>query len=151
MARKEDEKLTLVSSEFVKSIAEEAEIQIDNEKVRFLYNFNRHLLAGQLPLIFLQLIQQLAEDVTFQLRQIVDQARRVAKRSRRKKIIGDDVNAVLEDRNECPLMVEDYKPKKRLEMEKETIFYEESPMIKVPKTGSEIQVRSRLESSAQRS
>ena len=41
MARKEDEKLTLVSSEFVKSIAEEAEIQIDNEKVTFLYNFNR--------------------------------------------------------------------------------------------------------------
>ena len=35
MARKEDEKLTLVSSEFVKSIAEEAEIQIDNEKVTF--------------------------------------------------------------------------------------------------------------------
>ena len=41
MARKEDEKLTLVSSEFVKSIAEEAEIQIDNEKVTFLYSFNR--------------------------------------------------------------------------------------------------------------
>ena len=52
MARKEDEKLTLVSSEFVKSIAEEAEIQIDNEKVRYLYNFNRHRLAGQLPFKF---------------------------------------------------------------------------------------------------
>ena len=52
MARKEDEKLTLVSSEFVKSIAEEAEIQIDNEKVRFLYNINRHPLAGQLPFKF---------------------------------------------------------------------------------------------------
>ena len=92
-------------------------------------------------------MQQLAEDVTFQLRQIVDQARRVAKRSRRKKIIGDDVNAVLEDRSECPLMVEDYKQKKRIEMEKETIFYEESPMIKVPKAGSEIQVCSRVDSS----
>ena len=78
--------------------------------------------------------------MTFQLRQIVDQARRAAKRSRRKKIIGDDVNAVLEDRNERPLMVEDYRPKKRLEMEKETIFYEESSMLKVPKIGSEIQV-----------
>ena len=52
MARKEDEKLTLVSSEFVKSIAEEAEIQIDNEKVRFLYNINRYRLADQLPLKF---------------------------------------------------------------------------------------------------
>ena len=72
------------------------------------------------------------------MRQIVDQARRVAKRSRRKKIIGDDVNAVLEDRNERPLMVEDYKPKKRLEMGNETIFYEESPIIKVPKNGSEM-------------
>ena len=50
MARKEDEKLTLVSSEFVKSIAEEAEIQIDNEKVIFLYNFNRRQLADQLSL-----------------------------------------------------------------------------------------------------
>jgi hypothetical protein len=118
MARKEDEKLTLVSSEFVKSIAEEAEIQIDNEKI----------------------LQQLAEDVTFQLRQIVDQARRVAKRSRRKKIIGDDVIAVLEDRNERPLMVEDYKPKNVFETDKETIFYEESSMIKVPKNGSEIQL-----------
>ena len=52
MARKEDEKLTLVSSEFVKSIAEEAEIQIDNEKVIFYYNFNRRQLADQLSLIF---------------------------------------------------------------------------------------------------
>lgn len=48
-------------------------------------------------------------------------------------------------------MVEDYKPKKRIEMEKETIFYEESPMIKVPKAGSEIQVCSREESSAEKS
>ena len=48
-------------------------------------------------------------------------------------------------------MVEDYKPKKRLEMEKETIFYEESPMVKIPKAGSEIQVHSRVESSAQKS
>ena len=44
MARKEDEKLTLVSSEFVKSIAEEAEIQIDNEKVMFWHNFSSHTL-----------------------------------------------------------------------------------------------------------
>ena len=78
------------------------------------------------------------------MRQIVDQARRVAKRSRRKKIIGDDVNAVLEDRNERPLMVDDYKPKKRLEMGNETIFYEESSIIKVPKNGSEIQVQTVL-------
>ena len=78
------------------------------------------------------------------MRQIVDQARRVAKRSRRKKIIGDDVNAVLEDRNERPLMVDDYKPKKRLEMDNETIFFEESSIIKVPKSGSEIQVQNVL-------
>ena len=47
-------------------------------------------------------------------------------------------------------MVEDYKPKKRIEMEKETIFHEESPMIKVPKAGSEIQVCSREEFPAEK-
>ena len=41
-------------------------------------------------------------------------------------------------------MVDDYKPKKRLEMDNETIYYEESSMIKVPKSGSEIQVQNVL-------
>ena len=41
-------------------------------------------------------------------------------------------------------MVDDYRPKKRLEMDNETIFYEESSVIKVPKSGSEIQVQNVL-------
>ena len=68
--------------------------------------------------------QQLAEAVTLQLRDLIDQARRYGRRSRRHRLLARDIDDVLADRGAEPLIGVRVRAKKRIQNGKETLWFE---------------------------
>ena len=74
---------------------------------------------------FFQILHQVAEDITFKLREILDLARRAARRSRRDKITGNDFDQVIQEKGDQPLLGANYKNKKKIFNQNEIIYFHE--------------------------